>query len=134
MRVCSYCQENLPEDSEYCVSCGTSLKIDVDGKENEEEVIHRNVWASFGLFLFLITLIVFDGIGSLIFSGNTTVLIISIIGYIGVLLCSILALKFESNKKKKNKAVQGNYSLVIAQMVVSILMILINIQQLTLRG
>ena len=134
MRLCSYCQEKLPADSEYCVSCGTSLQIDIDGKENGEVAMHRNVWASLGLVLFLITLIVFDGVATFIFSGNTTILIVSIIGYTSVLLCSILALKFESNKKRKMKAVQGNYSLPIAQMMISILMILISLQQLTLRG
>lgn len=132
MRICSYCQEKLPEDSEYCVTCGTSLKLDVDGKE--EEVLHRNVLASFGLILFLITLIVFDGIAGFLFRGNTIVFIISIIGYTSVILCSILALKFESNIKKKGEAAQSNYSIAIAQMVVSVLMILINLQQMTFGG
>ena len=126
--------KKTPADSEYCVCCGASLQPDVDEKENKQVGASRNLWASLGLMLFLITLIVFDGFATFLFTSRTIIFIISIICYTGVLLCSMLALRFELKKKKKSETAQSNYSLIIAQIMMSILMILINLQQLTVEG
>ncbi|MCL2560451.1 MAG: hypothetical protein FWE07_08175 [Turicibacter sp.] len=130
MKTCSYCQEQQPTDRAYCTACGKSLSL--AGETSKEEVVNRNAFAALGLLLFFLTLVIFDGVATFLFGGNTTVSLLSIICYAVVLCLSVLALRFE--KKKMVNEAQGNVSLIIAQTMMSILMILINLQQLMFRG
>lgn len=155
MKVCPYCHQDLPDDSTFCTHCGKSLE-DVQEKKTEEkltkrqrseqekqvkqeqlEQAKRNQWTIFGVILFLVGLVVFDGILATVFNSfkmdYKIIFIISTILYMGAIGCGVVSILTDRKSRKENKIPAGNGMLAYAEIVISFYVMLVNIQQILLK-
>ena len=102
--------------------------------ELEETQKTTSPLATLGLLLFLVTLVSLDGIWPFLFGPTPLVSILSIASYSMVLVFAYMAVKVEGKKEKKDKNIQGNMTLIAAQAVMSVWMILTHLRQLMIGG
>lgn len=152
MKTCPYCRQDLPDDATFCTHCGKPLeqvkeeveqkltkreRAKVEKEKIEKEKAERNIWTVLGVVLFLVALIGFDGIIAMIFNGmhwNYKIVFgISSLLYIGVIGCGIKAILVDRQSKKDNKEPSGNSMLSYAEIVLSLYIVLVNVQQVLMK-
>lgn len=140
MKVCPHCFKDLPDDSVFCTYCGKSLK---DGKREVEETKElkknprKNSWATLGLLLLAIGVFVFDFILSTIlaaFGNDSTFLFyISLVLYMGSIVCGCLSLYIDKKDEKEGYAPNGNKSYAYVSICISFFIALLNLSQVILK-
>lgn len=153
MKVCPYCRTDLPDDTIYCSHCGKPIEehkeasIDKNASKKEradkqrqvqkDESAPKNVWISFGIILFLVGLIGFDFILGMIFNSMhwnyKIIYIISTVLYIGAIVCGVMALVKDHRAKKQGISINSNYPMATAEIVISLYIILVNMQQIVMK-
>lgn len=151
MKVCPYCRHDLPDDSTFCVHCGKPVEAKKEepkkttkrqrtSYEKEKVVLEkakRNIWTPLGVILFLVGLVVFDGILATVFNSfkmdYKIIFIISTILYLGAIACGVLSILEDRKARKENKVPAGNGMLAYAEIVISFYVMLVNVQQILLK-
>lgn len=159
MKVCSYCHSDNISEALFCVSCGKEFLVEgpeldkdelrkltkkeraLKQKQLEEEQVKkkapRNHFGTLGIILLLIALVVFDGILGMIFNAINLdykiVFVISTFIYILGIVSSSYSILIDNKAKKTGLEPSGNITLSIAGIVISLYIILVNIQQVILK-
>ncbi|MBQ3459767.1 MAG: zinc-ribbon domain-containing protein [Solobacterium sp.] len=143
MIVCPRCKKALPDDSDFCQYCGKSI-TDPNIEESPDAVglslkenPRPNHLGKYAILLMILTIIVFDfvlGTAFNAFGWNIKIVyIISMILYILSILLAALSLYVDYSDKKKGYEPSQNTLYAIAAITVSIVVILLNLQQIILK-
>ena len=149
MKVCPHCHKDLPDDSTFCIYCGKPLKkVSMKDLEKAKEKISKqremekndpslkhnpreNSWSKLGLMIFLISLIGLDFIVATIVNGlgmnSKFIFIISLIGYICAIGCSVMSFIIDYQDKKKGYQPNGNSKFAMVAVVMSVYIALLNL-------
>lgn len=152
MKSCPYCRHDLPNDAVFCVHCGKTIEVIKEEKEQKMtkrqrssteskavqlEKANRNYWTPFGIILFLVALLGFDGVLAMIFNSMNmdynVVFVISAIIYVGTVFCGVMSILTDHKAKKENKQPTGNAMLAYAEIILSVYIVLTNVQQVILK-
>lgn len=140
MRECPYCHKDIPQDSVYCYHCGKAVD-EVIVKEKEVSKLkknsRKNSWSKLGILLFFVGLIVFDFIiGTTISAIHGNIKLpyyMSLIIYVGSMVCGILSLYIDSQDKKRGYEPNGNKNYAYISIFLSLFIGLINLSQVILK-
>ena len=152
MKSCPYCRHDLPEDAIFCIHCGKPIEMIKEEKASKLtkrqraveqskaaplEKAGRNFWTPLGIILFLVALLGFDGVLATILNSlgmeYTIVFIVSAIIYVGTVFCGVMSILTDRKSKKENKQPAGNAMLAYAEIILSVYIVLTNVQQILLK-
>jgi len=152
MKTCPYCHHDVASDAMFCVHCGKPIekqtekiekklnkkeRTQIKSMEVKKEKAPKNLWWTFAILLFLIGLVVFDGIMAIIFNeagwSYKIVFMLSACLYVFAIICSTISLLTDSKATKNNLEPTGNTIASIAVIAMSLYVMLVNIQQIILK-
>lgn len=143
MITCPRCSKNLPDDSDFCQYCGKSItNPDIEECEDAASVRLKdnprpNNLGRYAILLMVLTLIVFDFVLGTVFNALgwniKGIYIISLILYAVCIALALFSLYVDHTDKKKGYEPSRNGALAIAAITVSIVIILLNLQQIILK-
>lgn len=149
MKQCPYCHKDLPDDSTFCVYCGKPLKK-IDNKELKKSGSKKesytsglkhnpreNSWGKLGLMLFLIALIGLDFIVATVINAfgvdSKFVFYISLVLYIGAMICGALSFLVDHKDKKRGYEPNGSTGMAMISIFLSFYIILVNVSNVILK-
>lgn len=152
MKSCPYCRHDLPSDAVFCIHCGKPIEIEkvvttqkTTKKQRAQEEANavvlqkadRNFWTPLGVILFLVALLGLDGVLAMVFNSfnmdYNIIFIVSAIIYVGTVFCGVMSILTDRKAKKDNKQPAGNAMLAYAEIILSVYIVLTNVQQVLLK-
>lgn len=138
MKVCRYCQNELPDDAVYCSHCGKALlKKETIKEEKLKKNNNLNNWGKLALIIFFIALIGLDFIGATFLNAlkidSKFIFYISLVLYIGVIIMAVYSLVVDHRAKKTGYETSGNEKFAYVAIVMSFYIALVNLSQVILK-
>lgn len=142
MLTCPRCHKNIPDDSVYCQYCGKSILDSFVEEAEDAATIHLkenprpNQLGRYAILLMILTIVVFDfvlgGVFQSLHWNYRIVYIISMIIYIVVILLAVFSIYVDHVDKKNGYEPSSNTALAVAAITISIVVILLNLQNIIL--
>ena len=142
MKECPHCHKDIPNDSVYCYHCGKAVDDIVESKNDKQEKKLKknprpNSWGKLGMLLFFVGMLVFDFIIGTVMNalgGNVKIpYIISMILYIGAMVCGVMSLYIDKQDLKKGYSPNGNKNYAYISIFLSLFVMLANLTQVILK-